>query len=68
MFENLDISYMGAKENFHPTWSFLKQRHTIIDSFIYLFYYMNFNYVSYTMADIYGKKSTIGTGVHIFGT
>ena len=31
-------------------------------------YYMNFNYISYTLTDIFGKKSIIGTLVHIFCT
>ena len=27
-------------------------KHTIIENFIYLFYYMNFNYISYTLTEV----------------
>ena len=29
---------------------------------------MNFNYISYTLSDIFGKNSTKGTGAHILST
>ena len=45
---------------------FLTQGDTIIESFIYLFYYMSFK--KKYLTDIFGKNSTICSEVHIFGT